>query len=127
MKDTEGKPRPTLIYYSLIKEISKVREYGIEKYGSKTDWQTTDPQDHLEAALRHLYKYAEGEENDDASGLNHLAHAASNIMFLIEDKYMKELMLDEILDPRESSYIAGVNEAADVFETKKNKIVQRRD
>lgn len=98
MKDTLGKPKPTMIYYSLIKEISLVREYGIKKYGSKDTWRTTDPQDHLEAAIRHLYKHAEGETLDSESGISHLAHAASNIMFLIEDADTKYKSIESLIE-----------------------------
>ena len=40
-KRNEGKYKPHLIYTSLLKEVSKVREYGIKKYGGYgEDWRT---------------------------------------------------------------------------------------
>ena len=86
MKSDKGKPRPSLIYYSFIKELCKVREHGIAKYGNKEDWRETEnyQERYLEAIFRHIFLYAEGEKNEDESGLNHLAHAACDIMFLIE-------------------------------------------
>jgi hypothetical protein len=86
-KFDKGKYKPSLIYTSLLKEISKVREYGIEKYGSPEDWTTTDPYRHFDAAIRHIRAYISGEQIDAESTLHHLSHAASNIMFEIERLY----------------------------------------
>jgi len=83
-KPSEGKYTPSLIYTSLLKEVSKVREYGIAKHGSADDWKTTDGIKHLDAAIRHIRAVIDGEEYDDESTYRHLAHAASNIMFEIE-------------------------------------------
>jgi hypothetical protein len=83
-KHDKGKYRPTLVYTSLIKAISSVREYGITKYGSPTDWMSTDSIKHFDAAIRHILAHVDGEMVDKESGLTHLAHAASNIMFEIE-------------------------------------------
>jgi len=92
VKFDEQKPRPSLVYYSLIKEIAKVRQYGIEKYGHSEDWRETTNQEerYKDAILRHIFEYIEGEENDQESGLKHLAHAACNIMFLIEGEKENE-------------------------------------
>jgi hypothetical protein len=86
MKSDKGKIRPSLVYYSFIKEICKVREYGIAKYGDKEDWRNTENyrERYIEAIFRHMYAYVDGEENEVESSLKHLAHAACDIMFLIE-------------------------------------------
>jgi len=86
MKKNEGKPKLSLIYKSFMDEIAKVREYGVEKYGNKEDWRTTDSELHYDACLRHIFAYIDGEEIDKESGLSHLAHAACNLMFLIEER-----------------------------------------
>ena len=84
-KKEEGKYRPNLIYTSLLKEISKTREYGIKKYGGiGEDWVTTEAIRHLNATIRHVRAFMDGEEFDSKSGIHHLSHAASNIMFEIE-------------------------------------------
>lgn len=86
MKHDEKKPRPSLVYPSLIRAISRVRQHGIEKYGSPTDWRTTTPcyQRHFDAAMRHLLAIVDGELIDQDSGESHTALAATNLMFLIE-------------------------------------------
>lgn len=87
-KQTEGKYKPSLTYTSLLEEISKVREYGIKKYGSSEDWMSTDKIHHYEAAIRHIRKHIDGEFIDNDSGLLHLAHAVTNLMFEIERIYL---------------------------------------
>ena len=93
MKFNEGKPKMHLVYTSFMESVARVRQFGIEKHGSSTGWKTTDVIDHIDAALRHITAYkswligeAMGEENDPESGLDHLAHAACNLMFEIERK-----------------------------------------
>lgn len=83
-KPNEDKYEPLLIYTSFIEALSKVREYGKEKHGSYEDWTTTESIRHFNAAIRHIRAHVDGEVNDQGSGLLHLAHAASNIMFEIE-------------------------------------------
>ena len=84
MKFDEEKYKPSLIYTSLLKEASKVRMYGIIKYGDKEDWLTTEPERHLDAAIRHIRQHIEGGVIDDDSKCMHLAHAVTNLMFEIE-------------------------------------------
>lgn len=81
-----GKPEPSLVYYSIIKYISEVRKYGVEKYGDPEDWRHLDNAEsrYLNALLRHVFEYSEGNRIDPDSGLPILAHIAANVMFLIE-------------------------------------------
>jgi hypothetical protein len=83
-KHEEGKYEPTLVYESMIEGLSRVRAYGIKKYGKSEDWRTTPSIRHFDAALRHLFAFMRGEYADEASSLSHLYHAAANIMFEIE-------------------------------------------
>ena len=83
-KQTEGKYKPSLTYTSMLEIVSHVREYGISKYGNSENWLTTNPMDHLNAAIRHIRKHIEGEIYDNDSNLLHLAHAVTNLMFEIE-------------------------------------------
>ena len=83
-KKNEGKPMMSLMSANTIAYVTKVREYGIKKYGMADDWKTTERKLHYDAALRHIYAEFEGEINDSESGLPHLAHAICNLMFLIE-------------------------------------------
>lgn len=83
-KKEEGKHQPTLVYQSFIRGVSRVRMYGIQKYGKSDDWRTTPSIRHFDAALRHIHAFLDGEAKDESSGLSHLYHAAANLMFEIE-------------------------------------------
>jgi len=84
MKYKQGKYEASLIYTSLLSELSVVRQHGIEKYHSPENWRENPPTDHLDAAIRHIMAHLDGEARDKESGLRHLSHAAVNLMFEIE-------------------------------------------
>jgi hypothetical protein len=65
-------------------EIAEVLLHGAKLYGdynwcSGTGWSKL-----LSAAMGHLIAWNSGESTDADSGRSHLAHAASNILFLLE-------------------------------------------
>jgi hypothetical protein len=78
-KDTKGKPKLSLIPYTALEQIAKVREFGVNKYGDDTCWKDVPEKEFLEATLRHVYKYLNGNDTDEESGLSHLAHAATSL------------------------------------------------
>ena len=81
-----GKPRPALIPPEAILEIAKVMAHGAEKYNDNNWRNTTNPMRWtraLDAAMRHQAAWLEGETHDPETGINHLAHAACNMCFLI--------------------------------------------
>lgn len=67
-----------------IDDIIAVMEYGAGKYGDN-NWRTgMDYSRCFNAAMRHLWAYWRGETNDPESGLPHLAHAATNCLFVLD-------------------------------------------
>lgn len=87
MKFDKGKNRVELLFLGLAKPLELVADiltYGANKYADNS-WQNLDNGKvrYLGAALRHLLAYAKGERLDPESGKSHLAHAATNILFLI--------------------------------------------
>lgn len=83
-KYDDGKVDYTLLEWSAIEELAKVRMFGVEKYKERDSWKKVEPFSRYEAAaLRHLIAYLEGEKNDKESGLSHLAHVMCNCMFLL--------------------------------------------
>lgn len=73
-----------LVDADFVKDVAKVLALGAQKYGENNwrgglKWSRT-----YGATLRHLYAWFKGEDKDQESGLSHLAHAACNIMFLME-------------------------------------------
>ena len=102
-KDTEGKLELRLVYKSLIDSIAKVRTHGIKKYLDPDDWRTNNVEVYFDALLRHIFAAndyfmggSQSEEYDKESGFDHLAHAACNLMFLIEAKAGNEEVKEDI-------------------------------
>lgn len=83
-KDNFGKLRYDLVEAEFEEQLAKALTYGAGKHGPD-DWKhTDDPINAYYAALRrHLAAWRKGETVDSESGLNHLAHVAANVMFLM--------------------------------------------
>lgn len=85
IKADAGKPRLSLVPTEVIRQIARVREYGVNKYGDKENWKAVSPERYRDAAFRHFLAYLEEPDGvDEESGLPHLAHLACNIAFLCE-------------------------------------------
>lgn len=83
MKFDTSKLRYDLIPTSTTKALAQVLTYGAKKY-KPNNWQNVDDQDRYVAALyRHLEAWRDGEKVDKESGLQHLAHALTNVAFLL--------------------------------------------
>lgn len=84
------KLRYDLVPPSLSREVAKVLTFGAKKYDAH-NWKKVDDVNRYVAALyRHLEAWRAGEETDPESGFSHLAHAATNVAFLIELGYQPE-------------------------------------
>ena len=84
-KEKEGKVPLSLIPTFPLMEIGRVLQYGSQKYEPNL-WRT-QPMSHrhrVDAVMRHLLVFNEGEDLDPESGLSHLAHALCQLMFLVE-------------------------------------------
>ena len=85
IKADAGKLELTLVPNETIKEIARVRGFGVGKYGASESWRKVDPKRYRDAAYRHWLAYLEDPHGVDAeSGLPHISHLACNIAFLIE-------------------------------------------
>jgi len=96
-----GKPDLSLIPLCTLEDEAKVWMYGKQKYAAWNWAKGMDWSVPLACALRHLSKWQAGEENDEESGLPHLAHAMCNLRMLTlysktyqegDDRPPKELM-----------------------------------
>jgi len=76
------KPRTDLLHPEFLLELAKVLGHGAEKYGDTNYKNCDDPNRYYAAALRHLFARKSGEILDPESGIDHLIHAATNLMFL---------------------------------------------
>jgi len=86
-KHDEGKPDLTLLNYSFLSQVSEAMMFGAKKYGRDNYRSGISNVRILGAVLRHAYKYLNGQDTDEESGIHHLAHAAAgiNMFFGIED------------------------------------------
>ena len=91
-KKDKGKPRVELIPPEIIEEIGYVLAFGADKYGEH-NWRKGLKWTRIYASvLRHLLAWAKGEKYDKESGLPHLNHAITNLIFLREyEERHKEL------------------------------------
>lgn len=86
-KDTEGKPKLSLVPPQIIFDITEVREYGNRKYpnGGKDNWKQVSIDDYKDALLRHTMKYIQDPKSkDEESDIEHYKHMACNIAFICE-------------------------------------------
>ena len=78
------KIRMDLLPFEALEAVAEVLTFGAKKY-SDNNWQLVEDADkrYLAAMLRHLIACKKGEMIDSESGLSHLAHAATNMLFLL--------------------------------------------
>ena len=90
MKNDQDKNRLDLIEPEFIEGVGEVLTFGAKKY-EPNNWQKVEnPEDrYYAAALRHLLAWRRGEKTDEESGLSHLKHVATNIMFLLHFEEVK--------------------------------------
>lgn len=88
VKDDAGKMRYDLMPFDALDEVARVLTFGIQKYPKpEENWRVNSaPEDikRYEAALlRHMSEHMQGRETDDETGLPHMAHIATNALFII--------------------------------------------
>lgn len=68
-----------------LEQVAKVSTYGANKY-SRLGWVHVPDgeQRYFDALGRHMLEYAKGQDADPESGLLHLAHAAWNVLAVLE-------------------------------------------
>ncbi len=93
-KDTKGKAPISLVPMDILTAIARVREYGVQKYGSGgiAGWKNVPVSDYFDALGRHFIEYVNNPDSvDKESGLPHHWHMACNIAFIIAlEKESKE-------------------------------------
>lgn len=80
----QGKPDLTLLNPWAQAEIAKAFEFGAKKYGRYNYRKGMKWLRIAAACLRHVNAWVWGEETDEESGLNHLAHAGACIFMLLD-------------------------------------------
>jgi Domain of unknown function (DUF5664) len=84
-KDSQGlKKAPWhLVPYDALGEIVKVLWYGAKKYDERNWEKGMDYSDVFGGVQRHLSAWWNREDNDPETGLSHLSHAGTGILFLL--------------------------------------------
>jgi len=81
-EDKSAKVDYTLLQKEPLDRWAKRRQFGVDKYGSRDDWQNElkeqGPARYLSSALRHLIQYIYGDRSED-----HLGAVMTNIGFVI--------------------------------------------
>lgn len=79
----EGKPRLELVDTYAMEQLGHVLAFGAKKYGEHNWKGGIKYLKLIGSALRHLFAFASGIDNDHESGLPHLAHAMCCCMMLL--------------------------------------------
>lgn len=87
-KADAGKPNPLLLETGCpraLLAVIRVLDFGALKYEPHS-WQGVEVERYNAAARRHRIARDIGEERDPESGLFHMAHEATNLLFQLEMK-----------------------------------------
>ena len=80
MKDTKDKVQFTKLPLDLLDHVLDVMKYGAEKY-DWDNWRKVEAEKYIDAFYRHYRELEKGEWLDDESGLPHVGHIATDILF----------------------------------------------
>lgn len=82
IKYDKGKLRWSLLPMEELEEVVKVLDYGATKY-APNNWKKIDTERYMDALMRHMAAYLQGETEDPETKLHHMAHIACNALFII--------------------------------------------
>jgi len=87
IKHDDGKIQWWYLPIEPIKEVLKVLHYGDKKYPADDgcNWKRVPnaKKRYYSALMRHITAWWDEEKNDQESGMHHLAHACTNVLFLL--------------------------------------------
>lgn len=91
VKFDQDKPRMDLLDAHAIEQLALVLSFGAKKYAAHNWRKGLSKSRLIAAALRHIFAYLRGENNDPESGLSHVAHAMCCCMFLLGLEHRPDL------------------------------------
>lgn len=84
--DDANKPPLAMLPWKALRKVSAVQVYGFKKYGDYYNYKKgMEVSRQLNCAIRHIADYMDGITLDKESGESHLAHAATRILFALEN------------------------------------------
>ena len=88
MKFDAQKLRYDLMPPETLEAITQVLTYGASKYDDN-NWKNVETYRYEAAMMRHFEAYRKGEILDEESGFDHLAHAATCLIFILSKRLQK--------------------------------------
>lgn len=88
-KADAGKSDPVLLEVDLadaLAVVNRVLDYGKAKYGQRGGWKQVSIDRYDPAARRHRRARDTGEQFDAESGLDHMAHEITNLLFQLQTR-----------------------------------------
>jgi hypothetical protein len=88
-KADAGKSDPVLLEVDLadaLAVVNRVLDYGKAKYGQRAGWKQVSMDRYDPAARRHRRARDTGEQFDTESGLDHMAHEITNLLFQLQTR-----------------------------------------
>jgi hypothetical protein len=85
-RHTSGKVPMSFLYDfpTALEGVCRIMQQGCGEYG-RDNWKLGQPdENYLNSNLRHMFKWANGENIDPKSGENHLHHAICNLLMMAE-------------------------------------------
>lgn len=92
MKFDGDKLRYDLVPPSATEALARVLTFGARKYKPNNWRNVPEPDRYIAAMKRHIALYRSGEKFDEDSGLHHLAHAMTNMAFLLDLDYQPPVL-----------------------------------
>jgi hypothetical protein len=113
-KDKTNKPDLSLIPYCVEAQVAQAMQFGEAKYGRYNYLKGHDISTIIAAAKRHIGKYYEGEDNDQESGVSHIAHAMANLLMLLHQQEIGVLRDDRFKQNQEKSWTSEISYSWDI-------------
>lgn len=83
LRFNSGKPRWELLPYTAVAKVVDVLTLGASKYAPRNWEKGLSFSDTFASLQRHATKWFGGEDHDDETGIHHMAHVATNALFLV--------------------------------------------
>lgn len=80
LKFDADKPKMSLIERCFIEGVARVLTFGAKKYAARNYRNGASVSRYIDAAMRHLVAFSDGETMDSESGESHLYHCACSLM-----------------------------------------------
>jgi len=94
----DGKPELSQLDPKFLLDLADLLTVSAKKYG-KYNWALgQEYHTPFDSCMRHLLKWIGGEDCDNESNLNHLLHAAANIMIMYRSQQLNMPELDTRFD-----------------------------